>query len=467
MSRFSLTVIIAAAIGLAATGHSQTPTAAAKADAKSFAKTLIPRVAANAKTAPTADALPGFVPGTPAESSYYSNPDALTPAGQAQASGNSGYSAIRQSMDLRAKFDRVDLENTIERGTTISADPSSYVSGFSASGEQGVCRALPPSTGSPGTYEQSCNSGYALGEPITKSCAIGLNHQFASSYRYQCGTSIVYRQSCKAIGRKLVCTWVPWQTVDGCTGFVAGQCQNSATTVTLEKAYFVKYVGQLRVVKSTLTYSCAAPTTSPTPPSVTIPMFGTIGVTPANLLGVETVYQGSTRDESQCTGLPGGGQCEAPVETCVDAAPTTRVINGVTVTQACWQWARSWQCSTLTPASDCGELEGLGCTFSREECLTDEQPCLTYDRVYSCPIPAAPAGETQYICDGDVYCINGECETIERTPNTEFGQAAVALNSAAQAGKELDPDSLTVFRGTRLTCSKAIFGITNCCAPRC
>ena len=120
----------------------------------------------------------------------------------------------------------------------------------------------------------------------------------------------------------------------------------------------------------------------------------------------------------------------------------------------------------LTPASDCGELESLGCTYLREECLTDEQPCLTYDRVYSCPIPAEPAGETQYICDGDVYCINGECETIERTPNAEFGQAAVALNSAAQAGKEFDPDSLTVFRGTRLTCRKAIFGITNCCAPR-
>jgi conjugal transfer mating pair stabilization protein TraN len=207
-------------------------------------------------------------------------------------------------------------------------------------------------------------------------------------------------------------------------------------------------------------------TASPTPAPITVQPIGQVSVTPAMLLGVDTLYQGSRRDESQCAGVRGDASCEAPVETCVDAMPATRTINGVAITQGCWQWAREQQCTTLRPASDCGELESLGCTYLREECLTDEQPCLTYDRVYSCPIPAAPAGEAQYICDGDVYCINGECETIERTPNTEFGQAAVALNSAAQAGKELDPDSLTVFRGTRLTCSKAIFGITNCCAPR-
>lgn len=51
-------------------------------------------------------------------------------------------------------------------------------------------------------------------------------------------------------------------------------------------------------------------------------------------------------------------------------------------------------------------------------------------------------------------------------PNTEFKDAAVALNAASEAGREFDPNNLTLFKGTRSTCSKAIFGATNCCVPR-
>jgi conjugal transfer mating pair stabilization protein TraN len=463
-SLFAAAIVMLAALG-AVPGIAQSPTAAAKADAKDFARSLIPRVAATAKTPPTADTLPGFVPGTPAASRYYSDPEALAPAGQAQAPANPGYSAIRQSMDSRARFDPVDLENTIERGLAVSADPGTYVSGFSASGAQGVCRALPAPTGSPGTYEQSCNSGFALGDPVTRSCAITLNHRFSSHYRYQCGQSMVTERSCTFDGRIEVCSWVPVDGLDGCTGFEAAGCTKTATTITLDKTVSSR-AGITRLVNSDLAYLCPAPTLSPTPAPISVPPIGPLGVAPATLLGIDNVYLDSSRDESQCAGLPGDGTCEAPLETCVDASPETRIINGLAITQSCWSWTRSWQCTALAPANDCGALESLGCTYLREECLTDEQPCLTFDRVYSCPIPAAPAGGAQYICDGDVYCINGECETIERTPNAEFGQAAVALNSAAQAGKELDPDSLTVFRGTRLTCGKAIFGITNCCAPR-
>src|SRR3546814_6974969 len=43
-----------------------------------------------------------------------------------------------------------------------------------------------------------------------------------------------------------------------------------------------------------------------------------------------------------------------------------------------------------------------------------------------------------------------------------FKDAAVALNAAAQAGREFDPDNLTLFKGTRNTCKSAVFGILNC-----
>lgn len=77
--------------------------------------------------------------------------------------------------------------------------------------------------------------------------------------------------------------------------------------------------------------------------------------------------------------------------------------------------------------------------------------------------PDQPQDPNQFICDGDVYCIDGSCETIQRQANDEFKDAVVALNAMDQARREFDPDSLTLFKGTRETCSSKVFGILNCC----
>ena len=49
---------------------------------------------------------------------------------------------------------------------------------------------------------------------------------------------------------------------------------------------------------------------------------------------------------------------------------------------------------------------------------------------------------TQYVCDGDVYCIDGTCETIERTANDEFKDAVVALHAMDEARGQFDPETL-------------------------
>jgi conjugal transfer mating pair stabilization protein TraN len=119
----------------------------------------------------------------------------------------------------------------------------------------------------------------------------------------------------------------------------------------------------------------------------------------------------------------------------------------------------------MSQMSDCSQLEGLGCTFLRENCLSEDTPCMNVERVYSCPIPPVPS-QSGEICDGDIFCLNGECDQIDREPNTDFKDAVVALNAIAQAGKEFDPNNLTVFRGEAMSCTKTIFGLTNCCVPR-
>lgn len=170
-------------------------------------------------------------------------------------------------------------------------------------------------------------------------------------------------------------------------------------------------------------------------------------------------------DDSACAKLKADTQCTQGIDTCVDSNPATRVINGSPVTEACWGWTRAYACTGLTPAEDCSKLPA-GCVFEKSVCISPQQsPCLTTDDVYLCPLPPQP-GQQQSICDGDVYCLNGSCDTINRTSNADFGKAVVAMNAISQAGKEFDPNNLTLFKGTRMTCSKSIFGLSNCCTPR-
>lgn len=165
------------------------------------------------------------------------------------------------------------------------------------------------------------------------------------------------------------------------------------------------------------------------------------------------------------------GSCTFASEQCT-AAGETRVIGGVAVTRPCWEVTKTYQCQTIVGGgNDCGTLEATaGCSLAREICL-DEPPrsdgtCDVLERVYTCPIPGTVQEPTQYICGGDVYCVNGECEAVEREASDEFKDAVVALNALGQANAEFDEAALTLFRGTRESCSHKVFGLSNCCSGK-
>lgn len=422
VSLAALAVMLGLALGPAV---SSTPQGAARTDGKNFAGTLVPRARTEATTQPDANRIPQFTT-NPQPQIYYSSPAALEAAAMSQAPGHPGYQSVQQSIGSRAHFDPQEIRDTTQLGRAVSADPQQYVSGFSADGQTGVCRPLPAGNVSPGRYEQSCNSGYTR-NPSTQTCNIALQVQTSTQYRYDC-------------------SHIDWQgnQVDNCAIFAG--CQ----VIHQRPGRCLQWGGP---------GWCAEPGEPIEELACPAPVPG------GTLVGTQTVVTGTTRDESQCASWATDPQCAPDPDVCTDSDPVTRVVNGVAVTQPCWAWSRTYQCAGMQQMSDCGELEGMGCTFLREACLTGETPCLTVDRVYSCPIPPAP-GETGQICDGDIYCINGECETIDRQPNTEFRDAVVALNAIAQAGKEFDPDNLTLFKGEAMACTKAVFGVVNCCRPR-
>lgn len=413
-----LALLVAPAVGPA---RAQQPTQKEMRDeARAFGRTLIPRVQSEATTQPDADRLPQFT-SNPSQQTYYSSPSALEAAAMAQAPSHPGYQSVQQSIGGRATFDPQEIRDSTSLGRAIQADPNSYVSGFSADGQLGICRPLPPSEASPGRYEQSCDSGYAV-TPSTHSCSIPLEVTATRPYRYQCS---IFDGTCAPFSG---CSFV--DTIPGpclVTPGPDGWCPEPGEPLHV--------------------YECAGPIVGQTPTRIGPPVIT------------------ETFNETGCASWAGNPECQSQADVCTDSDPVTRTIDGIPVTRPCWAWSRTYQCNGMSQKSDCSQLEGLGCTFLRENCLSEDTPCMNVERVYSCPIPPVPS-QSGEICDGDIFCLNGECDQIDREPNTDFKDAGVALNAIAQAGKEFDPNNLTVFRGEAMSCTKTIFGLTNCCVPR-
>lgn len=411
----------------------QTSTAAAKADGKAFGREKAATAKNAATTDPDAERVPNFE-GNPIQSGYFDDPDAMTGAAASQTSSHDGYRTMRSSIENRARFAPVDLDATIARSKTISEDPLTYTTGMSVSGTQGRCVPLPSATGSSTRYFVTCNTGFTATEE-QKNCNIPLNVSVAPSTRYT--------YWCSAFGTH------GFNRVDDCALFDNQQCAHEGERPGICLQW------EMRPNRVRVCIEPGEPVTTLSCPSQ---------VAGGTLRG--TTRQSSittTRDESLCAPLASNPDCVQDAETCSDSDPVTRIVDGIAVTQPCWAWARSYTCRTFTAAEDCQSLaQTPGCNLVREDCLAGE-PCRTWERVYDCPVPDQPAAQGQFICDGDVYCIDGSCETLEREANDEFKDAVVALNALGQARREFDPNSLTLFRGTRNTCSSKVFGVLNCC----
>ncbi|WP_072383673.1 conjugal transfer protein TraN [Novosphingobium sp. NDB2Meth1] len=397
---------------------------AARADGKAFGAAKSATAQAAATTKPDATRVPGYG-GTPTQSGYFADPDRMVREAASQTSTNSGYRAVRDSMRSRAKFNAVDLDATIARSRTISADPLTYASGMGGKGSQGRCVPLPPSTGTAARYFATCNTGYTASQE-SRSCTVRLTTVLrdTSTYLYFCSTG------------------------GDCSAFTGAQCRKTGT-----------HPGPcLQRDKTFVGGGCTEPGDPVDEFTCTTPISG---YTPVAVRTGQTIEP--VRDESACTSLAADADCTAGGETCTDSDPITRTIGGVAITQPCWAWGRSYTCAAYEAKQDCSELDANpGCRFVRADCLTDE-PCRTWERVYDCPVPDQPTDPSQFICDGDIYCIDGSCETIDRQPNTEFKDAAVALNAMNQARREFDPANLKLFEGERASCASKVFGILNCC----
>lgn len=408
--------------------------------------------------------LPGYGGTDLPEKGYFDDPDKLTMDGKVAAPTSDAYGTVTDKGGTRPSFSNAEILAATSRGTAIEKDPETYLGGQDIGGSQGTCTALPPSAGSKGYYEATCNKGSKVTQ-ANEICRGNMVPHVVNTARY-----FYYGVLDKNEGYGFARNSIMQARTS------AGVCRTEPVSKHICDAQIELGAGGTNVedyrkfCKSKLSgtaqlYSCSSELPASDTGSHQNYRTGTVYLKKEGEVSVSV-----TRNEGTCPSLAADASCTPQATEVCTEGPETRTIEGVPVTQSCWAWSRTFTCQRLEPASDCGSLDdNKQCKFLRDECLDDPQSgaCKVSQRVYSCPLPDDPAStDKQYVCGNDVYCLNGNCEQIEREASTEFKDALVALHSIGDAGKQFDPNNLTVFSGERGTCNKKIFGASNCCSGK-
>ena len=466
MRRLALSLILPIAFAGAGAVLAQSTVQEAKEDGKNFATDM----RANDALVPSEtmrDQVPGYQGTDLPQSGYFDDPDKLVADAGAQASSNEAFVVSTDRGNTRPQFDAQEILDTTRRATEIEANPDTYLQGEQMGGQTGSCTPLPPGGGNVSYYEATCNYGSKLDEvPRTCTSTLNVSVENRTLYYYHMSTIGPYVDpdsmadeiaagTCKAVGTASYCG-----TMAEYGSTAAGSCNKDFGNQLLQ---VMECSVQASVVGNPILFGNTYPVISRT--------------TGQHWFRVDNAAPViSTNKVNGCTALENNAQCVAQsAEVCTDSDPQTRIINGVPVTQPCWAWQTNYTCNEITQGNDCGELDDKPeCSYVRDECIDDEDDpdytpgaCKVSQKVYRCPVPTTPGNDPkQYVCGNDVYCINGDCETIEREASTEFKDALVALHALGQAGEEFDEENFTVFSGTRETCHKPVFGLVNCCAGK-
>ncbi|MEM6409971.1 MAG: conjugal transfer protein TraN [Pseudomonadota bacterium] len=372
---------------------------------------------------------------------YDDDPAGLTTAGEA-ARYQQDYQVVVDPYRKIVDPATIDLSSA----SAIEEDPDTYLGpGVAPGGSTGTCSPLPPGGGGATTYLESCNAGsQPFNEARTCNAQRIVETQGSLYWEYVCTTSgYFYQARCSLIENDpqgSTCTRVEnIQIGQGCLQW-SGVAPNLWCSEPGEPIF-------------RQTWRCPNELSSP-------------GGIERNTVAITNEFT----DETICDGVIGNDTCSLESEVCTEPNET-RIINGLSVTRACWEWDRTYQCEGVAPANDCSALDARPeCTFSHDECLSyepDGVTCNVYDRWYQCTTPNTGAPPPPaYVCADDLYCIDGECTTVTREASTEFKDAMVAMNVMGELRDEFDPNELKIFSGENLKCTKKLFGLSNCCSGK-
>ena len=192
----------------------------------------------------------------------------------------------------------------------------------------------------------------------------------------------------------------------------------------------------------------------------------------SNITTVGTSYTvtNDTIDASACTPQVGSNACaQPPAEVCTQG-PETRIINGLPVFKDCWQWQRTYTCSTSDAADFCAPLRVIGCTEQGSVCdaTGPDGQCNSYTRTFACLNNGSVTGQsivnlnTSYTIKNDFLDVSACADPISNPACT------VAQEVCVEPAETRVINGLSVFKPCwkyerTYTCTVA--GGANYCAP--
>jgi conjugal transfer mating pair stabilization protein TraN len=155
--------------------------------------------------------------------------------------------------------------------------------------------------------------------------------------------------------------------------------------------------------------------------------------------------------------------CQKLSEACIEG-PETRTIGGHPVYRDCWRTRAQYSCVAPDTRNDCQPLRDRGCSQVGSRCVdtNDQGACMLHEQTYQCRVSAGSSA-TVTTCGSQRFCLDGQCFDTGYAPDPDFARVVTGLEIQREAGKYLDPTTLTVFHGHDNRCRKKLFGLVNCC----
>jgi len=177
-------------------------------------------------------------------------------------------------------------------------------------------------------------------------------------------------------------------------------------------------------------------------------------------------------NESQCYPLRENRNCwKQSGPTCVEPGGT-RTINGLAITKDCWKYEEIYNCTdpALTGSTCAPYASDPNCTEQGTGVCRETLPngvCSNLERTFQCVIENGVTTTTTD-CSNQDTCIdmgggNVVCFKSGHPNDKDFASTITALEMARQMGTYLDPETLTIFRGTADQCREGYLGLRACC----
>lgn len=167
--------------------------------------------------------------------------------------------------------------------------------------------------------------------------------------------------------------------------------------------------------------------------------------------------------DDKSAALDPGGRCSAMTADVCAEGPSTKVVDGQSITRDCWSYERTLTCTGAAPLDECAPLAAAGCTPVATTCQRSDAAtgaCEVHQDTYNCPVPSESVS-TASNCPTNVFCLAGSCFDIGRPDDADFGRSMSLLEGAREAGVYLDTNAMQIFKGEQSRCRNRL--LTNCC----